>query len=419
MVAQVEDRLVDAARVAARAGARTAAPSVARPGAPSGRASGGGGGRTTNTSKRASTGSGTPGGGIAAPGRSVVSLKMLVAAGLMRPGPEALWITYLDQTWHGALDAAGAIAFQDQTFYSPSAWAIHCKRLANPGKKADDGWKSVRYGSAEGPTLHDVKLAFLAGVGRGTPGSAGRAREGDGAKAQQTLGFARQELPVASAGESPASDRKRRTGLVSGVSSPDAASELFSSKEEKSDEGQKAAPRATPAKRPREGEVEGELEHQSVKKPSAPSATDMSWLAAFADPADAEGAAERDARFAAAAPGATTRRCSVAPCRCFGHPRRRGTRGACCAWSLARAARACCTPLGMSSRASSWTRSRKRDTCSCCRRARRLFAFADGKRVPPRYGVFVEPKSGVKSGVKSGHSPVLRKVVDLIAHHAV
>ena len=287
-----------------RAPARTAAPSVARPGAPhaSGRASGGGG-RTTNTSKRASTGSGTPGGGIAAPGRSVVSLKMLVAAGLMRPGPEALWITYLDQTWHGALDAAGAIAFQDQTFYSPSAWAIHCKRLANPGKKADDGWKSVRYGSAEGPTLHDVKLAFLAGVGRGTPGSAGRAREADGAKAQQTLGFARQELPVASAGESPASDRKRRTGLVSGVSSPDAAAELFSSKEEKSDEGQKAAPRATPAKRPREGEVEGELEHPSVKKPSAPSATDMSWLAAFADPADAEGAAERDARFSAAAPG--------------------------------------------------------------------------------------------------------------------
>ena len=59
----------------------------------------------------------------------------------MRPGPEALWITYLDQTWHGALDAAGAIAFQDQTFYSPSAWAIHCKRLANP-QEADDGWKS-------------------------------------------------------------------------------------------------------------------------------------------------------------------------------------------------------------------------------------------------------------------------------------
>ena len=304
MVAQVEDRLVDAARVAARAGAHGGAVRGA-----AGRAS-----RVwegvrrrrpdhQHQQARASTGSGTPGGGIAAPGRSVVSLKMLVAAGLMRPGPEALWITYLDQTWHGALDAAGAIAFQDQTFYSPSAWAIHCKRLANPGKKADDGWKSVRYGSAEGPTLHDVKLAFLAGVGRGTPGSAGRAREADGAKAQQTLGFARQELPVASAGESPASDRKRRTGLVSGVSSPDAAAELFSSKEEKSDEGQKAAPRATPAKRPREGEVEGELEHQSVKKPSAPSATDMSWLAAFADPADAEGAAERDARFAAAPGG--------------------------------------------------------------------------------------------------------------------
>ena len=277
-----------------RAPARTAAPSVTRPGAPHASGKPSGGGRTTNTSKRASTG--TPGSRTAAPGRSAVSLKMLVDAGLMRPGPEALWITYLDQTWHGALDAAGAISFQDQTFYSPSAWAIHCKRLANPGKKADDGWKSVRYGSAEGPTLHDVKLAFLAGVGRGTPGSAGRAREADGAKAQQPLGFARQELPVASAGESPASDRKRRTGLVSGVSSPDAAAELFSSR---GDEGQKAAPRATPAKRPREGETHpGEISARDI------SATDMAWLAAFEDPAEAEGAAERDARFAKFAPGA-------------------------------------------------------------------------------------------------------------------
>ena len=45
----------------------------------------------------------------------------------------------------------------------------HPLQAPQPGKKADDGWKSVRYGSAEGPTLHDVKLAFLAGVGRGTP----------------------------------------------------------------------------------------------------------------------------------------------------------------------------------------------------------------------------------------------------------
>ena len=236
-----------------------------------------------------------------------------VAAGLMRPGPEALWITYLDQTWHGALDAAGAIAFQDQTFYSPSAWAIHCKRLANPGKKADDGWKSVRYGLRRGADAARRETRVPRRRRERDPGSAGRAREGDGAKAQQTLGFARQELPVASAGESPASDRKRRTGLVSGVSSPDAAPELFLRRKKKATKDKKSRPARDAGEAPTRGRGRGELEHQSVKKPSAPSATDMSWLAAFADPADAEGAAERDARFAAAARGATTRRCSVAP----------------------------------------------------------------------------------------------------------
>ena len=264
-----------------RAPARTAAPSVTRPGAPHSSGKSGSGGRTTNTSKRASTG--TPGSRIAAPGRSAVSLKMLVDAGLMRPGPEALWITYLDQTWHGALDAAGAISFQDQTFYSPSAWAIHCKRLANPGKKADDGWKSVRYGSAEGPMLHDVKLAFLAG--------GGSAAAADGAKGQQTLSFPRQDAEATRS--SPASDRKRRTGLVSGAPSPDAGATLFSSPASNTLAG------APPAKRAREGETHpGEISARDI------SATDMAWLAAFEDPAEAEGAAERDARFAKFAPGA-------------------------------------------------------------------------------------------------------------------
>jgi hypothetical protein len=268
-----------------RAPTRTAAPSVARPGAPHSSGKSGGGGRTTNTSKRASTG--TPGSRIAAPGRSAVSLKMLVDAGLMRPGPEALWITYLEQTWHGALDAAGAITFQDQTFYSPSAWAIHCKRLANPGKKADDGWKSVRYGSAEGPMLHDVKLTFLANGGSDAPSKAPSAPS-----------------------DSPASDRKRRAGLVSGSPSSLAAPSP-------SGEGAEIAPaerhemEPSPlAKRAREGDDSldasrsAKKPHAASPVPAAPSATDMSWLAAFADPAEAEGAPERDERFAAVAPGA-------------------------------------------------------------------------------------------------------------------
>ena len=268
-----------------RAPARTAVPSVARPGAPHPSGKPGGGGRNTNTSKRASMG--TPGGRPAAPARSVVSLKMLIDAGLMSPGPEALWITYLDQTWHGALDAAGAISFQDQMFYSPSAWAIHCKRLANPGKKADDGWKSVRYGFAEGPMLHDVKLAFLANGG--STGSAAATR-------------------------SPASDRERRTGLVSGVPGPDAGATLRSSPTAAKDAVAAVAGRATPTKRTREGEDDDARRSTKKAFADAPvdeketdspvSAADMAWLAkTFADPAEAEGAAERDTRFAAVAPG--------------------------------------------------------------------------------------------------------------------
>ena len=88
---------------------------------------------------------------------------MLVDDGKCNPGHDALWITYQNQTWSGELSADGIITFQGKTFNSPSAWAIYVKRLANPGKKADDGWKSVRYGHEEGPMLDDLKHEYLRG----------------------------------------------------------------------------------------------------------------------------------------------------------------------------------------------------------------------------------------------------------------
>ena len=77
-------------------------------------------------------------------GRSAVSLKMLIESGHMQAGPDVVWISYLNQTWSAELDAEGVIKFEGKEYNSPSAWAIFCKRIANPGKKADDGWKSVR-----------------------------------------------------------------------------------------------------------------------------------------------------------------------------------------------------------------------------------------------------------------------------------
>jgi hypothetical protein len=132
-------------------------------------------GRTTKNSERAGTvGAPKRPARSGVPGRSTVSLKMLVDDGKCNPGHDALWITYQNQTWSGELSADGIITFQGKTFNSPSAWAIYVKRLANPGKKADDGWKSVRYGHEEGPMLDDLKHEYLRGEsGAGLKGSSG------------------------------------------------------------------------------------------------------------------------------------------------------------------------------------------------------------------------------------------------------
>ena len=81
----------------------------------------------------------------------------------MQAGPEALCISYLNKTWSASLDSEGVIRFEGKDYNSPSAWAIFCKRIANPGKKADDGWKSVRYGDVDGPMLDQLKQAYLGG----------------------------------------------------------------------------------------------------------------------------------------------------------------------------------------------------------------------------------------------------------------
>lgn len=43
-------------------------------------------------------------------------------------------------------------------FCSPSAWAMHCKRIINPDKKSGCGWASVKY---KGKKLDAYKAAWL------------------------------------------------------------------------------------------------------------------------------------------------------------------------------------------------------------------------------------------------------------------
>ena len=44
-------------------------------------------------------------------------------------------------------------------FESPSAFSIFLKRLINPARKADDGWKTVKYNGAY--TLHTCSAPSL------------------------------------------------------------------------------------------------------------------------------------------------------------------------------------------------------------------------------------------------------------------
>jgi hypothetical protein len=62
----------------------------------------------------------------------------------------------MDVKHEADLNADGLIYYRGDKFSSPSAWSIHVKRLANPSKKADDGWKSVRY-VPSGKTLEHYK----------------------------------------------------------------------------------------------------------------------------------------------------------------------------------------------------------------------------------------------------------------------
>ena len=53
------------------------------------------------------------------------------------------------QKFRGDLLADGQIRSHEtaETFASPSAWAIHCKKIVNPEKKSGCGWASVRRGA--------------------------------------------------------------------------------------------------------------------------------------------------------------------------------------------------------------------------------------------------------------------------------
>lgn len=90
-----------------------------------------------------------PGGGI--------TLKLLIDEGILFPGENVLTVEYKSNITYGSLAECGrikcTIGGTELTFESPSAFSIYLKRLINPARKADDGWKTVKF---EGKVCHHV-----------------------------------------------------------------------------------------------------------------------------------------------------------------------------------------------------------------------------------------------------------------------
>ncbi|XP_048778445.1 MPN domain-containing protein-like isoform X2 [Ostrea edulis] len=79
-------------------------------------------------------------------GRSV-TLQMLISEKIIEPGSALLSLKYLGRRFIADLLPDGIIQMPGtkETFTSPSAWAIHCKKQVNPHKKSGCGWASVLY----------------------------------------------------------------------------------------------------------------------------------------------------------------------------------------------------------------------------------------------------------------------------------
>ncbi|KAF6257396.1 hypothetical protein COO60DRAFT_1235274 [Scenedesmus sp. NREL 46B-D3] len=88
----------------------------------------------------------------------LVNLKGLVDEGLMQPGDDVLTVEYKGTLTHASLTHDGRIRWKDLHFDSPSAFSIYLKRLINPARKADDGWKTVKY---LGKFLEQYKMELL------------------------------------------------------------------------------------------------------------------------------------------------------------------------------------------------------------------------------------------------------------------
>ena len=83
-------------------------------------------------------------------------MKLLIDEGILWPGENILTVEYKSNITYGSLAECGrikcTISGTELTFESPSAFSIYLKRLINPARKADDGWKTVKFEGKVRPT---------------------------------------------------------------------------------------------------------------------------------------------------------------------------------------------------------------------------------------------------------------------------
>lgn len=95
-----------------------------------------------------------------------VTLALLLRDKLIEPGEDFLSIEYLGKKFVADLLPDGKLKSRGTVFNSPSAWAIHCKKVVNPDKKSGCGWGSVRY---KGKKLDTYKTQWLKNKGLVVP----------------------------------------------------------------------------------------------------------------------------------------------------------------------------------------------------------------------------------------------------------
>ena len=91
---------------------------------------------------------------------SPISLKTLIDADLLTPGPNVLQIKINRKkvTEYASLTDEGVIVFNNNQYHSPSEWSLRVKNIYNSTLTSDRGWTSIIY---QGSTLNVIRSSYV------------------------------------------------------------------------------------------------------------------------------------------------------------------------------------------------------------------------------------------------------------------